>query len=95
MCDAQLPKSHSSQPTLLPIAVAPNTALQGSTVAGIAVGIIVAVVILALIPAVVGYAIVWGLCRRRRDVELGPNINFATKDYTDEDNVTELDDAAD
>lgn len=63
--------------------------------AGIAIGIIVAVVILALIPAVVGYAIVWGLCRRRRGEELGPNINFATKDYTDEANVTELDDAAD
>ena len=63
--------------------------------AGIAVGIIIAVVILALIPAVVGYAIVWWLCRRHKAVELGPNIGFATKDYTDEANVTELDDAAD
>ncbi len=63
--------------------------------AGIAVGIIIAVVILALIPAVVGYAIVWCLCRRHKAVEHGPNIGFATKDYTDEANVTELDDAAD
>lgn len=58
-------------------------------------GIIIAVVILTLIPAVVGYAIVWRLCRRRRVAEIGPNVGFATKDYTDEANLTDLDDMTD
>ena len=58
-------------------------------------GVIMGVVVLALIPAAVAAVIVWWLYRRRSGVHYETDITFATKDYTDETNVSELDDAAD
>ena len=59
-------------------------------------GVIIGVAVLLLIAAAaVGFAIVSWLHRRRRVVELEPHMSFATKDYTDEGTVTELDAVAD
>lgn len=105
---SQLAQSQSLVPTLStfnPIAdeptgttpvVTPNRSIQAPAVAGITVGVIIGMAVLLLIvAATVGFAMLWWSYRRRKVVELEPHMSFATKDYTDEATVSELDDMAD
>ena len=85
-------------PTGPPPTATPDTqtgGIQASAVAGITLGVIILVALL-LIATVIGFSVVWWVYRRRmKSAALEPTLSFATKDYTDEKNVTDLDDMVD
>lgn len=68
--------------------------IQASAVAGITVGIIAGIALL-LIAMVIVFIVVWLVFRRRKAIKLEPALSFATKDYTDEANITDLDEMVD
>ena len=90
--------SPTAGPTGPPPTATPDTqtgGIQASAVAGITLGVIILVALL-LIATVIGFSVVWWVYRRRmKSAALEPTLSFATKDYTDEKNVTDLDDMVD
>ena len=80
-------------PTGPPPTATPDTqtgGIQASAVAGITLGVIILVALL-LIATVIGFSAVWWVYRRRTKSARAA-VSFATQDYTDETNVTDLDD---
>lgn len=76
----------------------PNSPAAHTVPAGLIAGVVVGVCFLLIIAAtvIVGTVFVCVYLSRRRQASLsGPSINFATKDYTDESNLEEIDDFTD